>query len=725
MKSSKPLLFAALLIGGWVVAAQEAEDRTLLPWPQMRAIMNEASGERAMHHVLELVPYPRVRPLAEYEGHFRESEVMARFAREYGYTNVEVESFPTPQRLWQPTQGELWMVEPEMRKLYDIHDVAVSLGANSASGDVTGELVDVGAGTDQILDGKDLKGKIVLSSSGLGAVARAAARGAVGIVGIATLRPDDYPDEIVSSTVNVPQGSNAFGWAVSARAGRDLAARLARGEKVKLRSIVKAETFPGELEVVHATIPGDGSTDQAVAVSAHLYEGYVKQGANDDNSGCALTLEIGRAYLRLIAQGLLPRPKRTIHFLWVPEISGTNAWLNAHKDVEAHLVADLNFDMEGIRLSTSRSFWVLHRTPDTFPSFLNDVAQSMMEFVAELNRERLRYRSVGYGFTWPVVSPNGSLDPFYVKTDKHYGASDHVTYMQHGIPSVMFITWPDMWYHSSQDTPDKQDPTQYKRAAAVGIGAMTVLATGGDDLASRVTAESLARGAERMGDAQRKGLGYMADVASADGLGAAYGEARTAIRHAADVEKAVVKSSAVLYINPDGAQRKLAAFEPLIDQRATALGNEAQAFYRLAAEQHRVPPTEPALTPLEQEASRLLVERGAGGTGRGGFGGGGRGGGAPLTPSAQAAQAATARIPEHMRAELNILTGQKKTVLAIRDFLSGEFEPLPLGDLMDYFRAQERLGTVKLTALPPPPPPKKKQGPPEAADRGSHESHRR
>ena len=53
--------------------------------------------------------------------------------------------------------------------------------------------------------------------------------------------------------------------------------------------------------------------------------------------------------------------------------------------------------------------------------------------------------------------------------------------MQHGIPSVMFITWPDMWYHSSQDTADKQDPTQYKRAAVVGIGAMTVLATGTDE----------------------------------------------------------------------------------------------------------------------------------------------------------------------------------------------------------------------------------------------------
>ena len=53
--------------------------------------------------------------------------------------------------------------------------------------------------------------------------------------------------------------------------------------------------------------------------------------------------------------------------------------------------------------------------------------------------------------------------------------------MQYGIPAVMFITWPDMWYHSSQDTPDKQDSTQYKRAAVVATGALAVIATGGDE----------------------------------------------------------------------------------------------------------------------------------------------------------------------------------------------------------------------------------------------------
>ena len=81
--------FCLFLLG--VIVAQEREDRTLLSWEQMRAIINEASGERAMHHVLELVPYPRVRPRLEYEGNFRESTVMAQFARDYGFSSVEIE----------------------------------------------------------------------------------------------------------------------------------------------------------------------------------------------------------------------------------------------------------------------------------------------------------------------------------------------------------------------------------------------------------------------------------------------------------------------------------------------------------------------------------------------------------------------------------------------------------------------------------------------------------
>jgi len=691
-----PLALLLILFSFSFIIAQEREDRTLLSWDQMRAVINEASGERAMHHTLELVPYPRVRALSEYQNTFRETDVMVKFAKEYGFNNVEVESFPSQGQLWQPTQGELWMVEPEVRKLYDIYDVAISLAGNSESGEVTAEVVDVGTGArKEDYEGKDVSGKIVLGSTGPNALQRLGVfeRGAVGVVSYTSLRADDYPDQMLSSGIssNAPEGKKpGFGWVIAPRIARQISAILNSGRKVVLKSIVKAQTFPGELETVHATIPGDGSTDQVVGVSAHLYEGYIKQGANDDNSGCALTLEMGRAYIRLINEGKLPKPKRTIHFLWVPEISGTNAWLNKHKDIEAKMIADLNFDMEGIRLSTSASFWVLHRTPDTFPTFLNDLGQSMMEFIAELNRERVRFRSSGYGFTLPVVSPRGSRDPFYIKIDKHYGASDHVTYMQHGIPSLMFITWPDMWYHSSEDTPDKLDPTQFKRAAVVGIGCVSVLASAEDEMAHKVAAESFGRGVERMGDSQRKGLSYLADAADGNTLIEAYKEAKNSVRHQAQVEQDVIRTVSVLFNRPDDGKKKLEPLAKLVVERSSALQEEVTAYYRLRAEQKKAKAVEPKMTDEERAASRTYVERPEG-QGGGGFGRMR----AAMEGLSEAERASLGKIPQHMTAEFNILLGKKKSLLEIRDFLSGEFEPLQLADLMEYARVMEKIGMLK------------------------------
>ena len=169
-----------------VVAAQEREDRTLLSQAQMTAIINDVSGERAIHHVLELVPYQRVRPPSEYSGPYRESRVIADFAKEYGFSNISIETFGLPgQTAWQPTQGELWMTTPKLTKLFDIHDIALALASLNANGDFTGELIDVAAGRASDFEGKDVKGKFVLSSGSTAATYREAVmRGAIGVLGI-------------------------------------------------------------------------------------------------------------------------------------------------------------------------------------------------------------------------------------------------------------------------------------------------------------------------------------------------------------------------------------------------------------------------------------------------------------------------------------------------------------------------------------------------------------
>jgi hypothetical protein len=74
-----------------------------------------------------------------------------------------------------------------------------------------------------------------------------------------------------------------------------------------------------------------------------------------------------------------------------------------------------------------------------------------------------------------------------------------------------------------------------------------------------------------------------------------------------------------------------------------------------------------------------------------------------MTPERQAVAEAMRKIPGHVTAELRAIAPRKLTVQQIRDFLSGEFEPIVLADLMTYFQAQEKAGMVKLVEQAPEP----------------------
>ena len=54
-----------------------------------------------------------------------------------------------------------------------------------------------------------------------------------------------------------------------------------------------------------------------------------------------------------------------------------------------------------------------------------------------------------------------------------------------------------------------------------------------------------------------------------------------------------------------------------------------------------------------------------------------------------------------MNAELAILLGTGKTVLEIRDFLSGEFEPVPVEDVMAVLEARQAASAIRLVPNTP------------------------
>jgi hypothetical protein len=114
------------------------------------------------------------------------------------------------------------------------------------------------------------------------------------------------------------------------------------------------------------------------------------------------------------------------------------------------------------------------------------------------------------------------------------------------------------------------------------------------------------------------------------------------------------------------------------------------------------------MTAEEKEAANLIVESVGGG--RGGGRGAGRGAAPPAGAGRGAAPpagggrgqgagrgAAGPSLPQEMNAEFNLLLGKNKTALEIRDFLSGEFTPVPLAEVMAVLRAREAAGTIRLT----------------------------
>jgi len=97
---------------------------------------------------------------------------------------------------------------------------------------------------------------------------------------------------------------------------------------------------------------------------------------------------------------------------------------------------------------------------------------------------------------YEVLSPAGSRDPFYYTIDRFSGGSDHIVFVDGSVrvPAVMFICWPDMWYHTSGDLPDKSDSTQLKRVVTLTVASAIFLSNAGPKEASLMLNEIATRG---------------------------------------------------------------------------------------------------------------------------------------------------------------------------------------------------------------------------------------
>jgi hypothetical protein len=356
----------------------------------------------------------------------------------------------------------------------------IVLAEDSQSADVTADLADVGEGTKESdFAGKEVKGKIVLVSAQPGAVQDLAVGrfGAVGIVSYAqnqkTAWWGEEENQIRWGHLETFSANKTFAFMVSLKTARALKERLARGEKIRLHAVVKAGQHPGNYEVVTATIPGTDPKlkDEEIAFSCHL--DHQRPGANDNASGCVTILEVARTLQKLIANGTLARPARTIRFIWPPEIEGTLTLLNAKPELAKRIKAVVHMDMVGGGPATKAVFHVT-RGPMSLPSFVHDVAWAFAEFV---NEESYKFAATDQA-AYPLVAPEGGKEPLRAEYSAYTMGSDHDVYQDSsfGIPAIYLNDWPDRYIHTNFDSPANIDPTKLKRAAFIGAASGYFLA---------------------------------------------------------------------------------------------------------------------------------------------------------------------------------------------------------------------------------------------------------
>ncbi|MFC1557321.1 M28 family peptidase [candidate division KSB1 bacterium] len=565
----KVLLFTAFVLCVFAVriGAQEISSpalKTPLDQRILTMLTNEISGQMTFNNEVMLAGAPWLRDRSEFSSTFYESQKIYDIARSYGIETTSLVRYPGDGTFEYPFEGELRLLEPQERLIARLGADAALVARSSRTTDVTGELVYIPNLTREEIDAmiaagpqERYRGKIALMWSHAQGDA-AQALDAAGIRGVISFSSRDRyldPNQVVYPRGSYGDGENlTFGFSVSWRQWSELLEDVESGRRPVLRCRTVVEYFPNRFETVFSWIPGTEPDAKGVVFTAHLFEGYTKRGANDNMSGCVIQLETLRALTKLIKEGSLPQPRRTIYFIWPNEISGTYEFIKQTPGFVDKLSVNINMDMVGEGLRINNSHFTMSECPDHLPSYLDGLAKSVMNYVWRTNDivylpDAPRGRPGGQYFPIPMVEKNGSTDAFRFFIHRATGGSDHICFNNPAvaIPGIEFFTWPDQWYHADTDTPDKSDPTQMRRVAFIGAACAWAAANCTDDVLAGLLDATSEFGYERIAEREHPASLTMVENSTAQTLQQETSRALNLISFALDREIGALKSIEDIY----------------------------------------------------------------------------------------------------------------------------------------------------------------------------------
>jgi hypothetical protein len=646
-----------------------AQATPLLLDSETQSLLHEAlSGEVAKEYAIAISRYHRIQGS---RGYREAGQYVVEVLRKNGFDedHAFVEAFPSDGRVtyqtWQSPSGwdmdraELRMVEPFNERIVGFPEIAMSLMTYSNPGHARGELVWVGAGTDPSdYEGKDVNGKIVLCTGYGGDVHRLAVLeyGAQAVVCyLDDERAMEFPD-MLAYTGMWPRTEELervrFGFNLTRRQGERLRAMVESGQRVVVEATVEGIGLePYWMDVPVAVIPGSDAEAGELVYSGHL--DHPKESANDNGSGSAAMMDMAITLRRLIDEGRLPQPRRTIRFLWVPEFYGMMAYVDAHPEMVGpamggRTLGNINLDMVGENLEMIHTRMILTRTPASIPSVLNDVVENMAEMVTRMD----------------IRTPRGSLSFPNIALTPYSGGSDHNVFIDRKIPGMMLNHSPDYTHHTSEDTPDKVDPVELERSEMLATGAFWYLANLTEEQGVELAFLAGARAADRLGDATREGMRHLL-AAPPEALDHAWAEVENRIEHHKAWGQTAVQD--VLHFNDEPSVAAAVAGQvAMLEGQAEELSKSVAEAARGRGAEDRQPPLLPRSTD-DRVPVRLTRGPLAGGLPAG-----------LLSPD-RAAWYASPRNPlrgSYAFELVNFIDGERD-ITAIRDALSAEFGPVP------------------------------------------------
>jgi len=500
----------------WNSQAVFSQDNAyLLPSELLRNIQMEVSGERAWDMVSKISRFHRIRGAGEDSDYDRCVEWLAEELKKIGLQEVQIKRYPADgfkkyflwESLvgWRAKEAELWLVEPEKKLIARFSEEAVSLMPYSQGREIEAEVIFVGQGKSaEDYDNKDIADKIVFALGGGGArVHREAVlnRGAAGVIVGPSDREDRLPfADLIEVNRLSPNGEErdktGFGFSLSRRQVRELLSYFEQGLTVKVKADIDALLFDGSMPVLEAKLLGQEFPEQEIVIMAHL--DHYKPGANDNASGSAGMVEMARNILAMVDRGDIPPLRRTIRFLWVPEMHGTVAYLAEHQDLGQRGIAGLNLDMIGENSALCQSCFNLTRSPYSVPGYINDVVVNLIPWL----------ESPGF------FTPTGSWNLFHGRVRPYSGGSDHIMFNDgsFSIPTPM-LGHGDVFHHTNLDSPDKCDPTEMKRITSLALASSLLIASANDHDALNIAREVYARACLRMMERTQASMRLIHDFA--------------------------------------------------------------------------------------------------------------------------------------------------------------------------------------------------------------------